>query len=262
MPSQHAGAGGLLPVARPDPRRPTCPQIRHRRRMPLLSSREGSRYLGAESARPHHTPARRRRRSGGRHFRSGRAPAAARAESRMATESSTCFRPTARPGTRRLSRCAARAVTRLPSTRKRTPSPHRRSIATPATAWRRRIIPTISRSSGSRRSTRAIPNRLFPSAASAICAAGKSKASGLPYPDNFVAGDNLFEDFQVDFAQVDDVNLNPGDRHILRNARDVVLNGSDVTCISCHKIHDRHIGPTSPGAEWSDLSRLSQRGRP
>ena len=67
---------------------------------------------------------------------------------------------------------------------------------------------------------------------------GKSKASGLPYPDNFVAGDNLFEDFHVDFAQADDASLNAGDRHILRNARDVVQQGTDVTCISCHKVHD------------------------
>jgi hypothetical protein len=68
---------------------------------------------------------------------------------------------------------------------------------------------------------------------------GRSKSSGLPYPDNFVAGDDLFLDFQVDFAKADDPNLNPGDRHILRNARDVVLRGADLTCVSCHKIHDR-----------------------
>jgi hypothetical protein len=73
--------------------------------------------------------------------------------------------------------------------------------------------------------------------------AGKSRTSGLPYPDNFVAGDNLFEDFQVDYAQVDDANLNAADRHILRNARDVVLNGGDVTCISCHKIHEHTSAP-------------------
>ncbi len=59
---------------------------------------------------------------------------------------------------------------------------------------------------------------------------GKSGASGLPYPSNFVAGDDLFAGFQVDFAK-------PAD-HIFRNARDVVINGGDVTCISCHKIHD------------------------
>jgi hypothetical protein len=35
----------------------------------------------------------------------------------------------------------------------------------------------------------------------------------------------------------DDNNLNPGDRHIYRNARDVVANGSAVTCLSCHKVH-------------------------
>jgi hypothetical protein len=58
-----------------------------------------------------------------------------------------------------------------------------------------------------------------------------------------VAGDNLFEDFQVDYAQVDDANLSAADRHILRNARDVVLNGGDVTCISCHKIHEHTSAP-------------------
>ena len=59
---------------------------------------------------------------------------------------------------------------------------------------------------------------------------GKSRSSGLPYPNNFVAGDDLFADFQVDFAKAGD--------HIVRNARDVAMNGGDVTCISCHKIHD------------------------
>ncbi len=59
---------------------------------------------------------------------------------------------------------------------------------------------------------------------------GKAKSNGLPYPNNFVAGDDLFADFQVDFAKTGD--------HIVHNARDVVLNGGDVTCISCHKIHD------------------------
>jgi hypothetical protein len=68
--------------------------------------------------------------------------------------------------------------------------------------------------------------------------AGKAKSSGLPYPNNFVAGDNLFADFQIDFTKADDPKLNPADRHILRNVRDVVQNGGDVACISCHKIHD------------------------
>ena len=66
---------------------------------------------------------------------------------------------------------------------------------------------------------------------------GKAKSNGLPYPDNFVAGDNLFEDFQVDLGRADEASLNPGDRHIYRDARDVMEHGSDVTCTSCHKIH-------------------------
>lgn len=67
---------------------------------------------------------------------------------------------------------------------------------------------------------------------------GKSKSTGLPYPNNFVAGDNLFQDYQVDFSKADDQGLNPGDRHILRNVREVVMYGSEFpTCLSCHDLH-------------------------
>lgn len=67
---------------------------------------------------------------------------------------------------------------------------------------------------------------------------GKSRSTGLPYPNNFVAGDNLFQDFQVDFSKADDESLNPGDRHIYRNVRDVVVNGLEYpTCINCHDVH-------------------------
>jgi predicted CXXCH cytochrome family protein len=67
---------------------------------------------------------------------------------------------------------------------------------------------------------------------------GKSRSTGLPYPNNFVAGDNLFQDYQVDFSKADDEGLNPGDRHILRNVRDVALYGSEFpTCIGCHDVH-------------------------
>jgi len=67
---------------------------------------------------------------------------------------------------------------------------------------------------------------------------GNSKSTGLPYPNNFVAGDNLFQDYRVDFSKADDENLNPGDRHIVRNVRDVALYGSEFpTCLSCHDLH-------------------------
>jgi hypothetical protein len=67
---------------------------------------------------------------------------------------------------------------------------------------------------------------------------GRSKSTGLPYPNNFIAGDNLFQDFEVDLSKADDPSLNPGDRHVLRNVRDVVLYGEESpTCITCHQVH-------------------------
>jgi Cytochrome c3 len=69
---------------------------------------------------------------------------------------------------------------------------------------------------------------------------GKSRSSGLPYPNNFVAGDNLFRDFAVGFSDQELGTLSTADRHILENVRDVVLFGNEsVTCLSCHDIHGR-----------------------
>ncbi len=66
----------------------------------------------------------------------------------------------------------------------------------------------------------------------------KSKSTGLPYPNNFVAGDNLFQDLDVDWARADAPKLNAGDRHVWRNARDVALYGNEsITCLSCHQVH-------------------------
>ena len=51
-------------------------------------------------------------------------------------------------------------------------------------------------------------------------------------------GDNLFRDFKVDFSDEAIKGLNPGDRHVLENVRDVVLLGKeDMTCLSCHQVH-------------------------
>jgi hypothetical protein len=80
-------------------------------------------------------------------------------------------------------------------------------------------------------------------AVTSICAqchlrSGKSRSTGLPYPNSFIAGDNLFQDYEVDFARADDESLNPGDRHILRNVRDVVVRGQlGTTCLTCHQVH-------------------------
>lgn len=76
-----------------------------------------------------------------------------------------------------------------------------------------------------------------------ICAqchvrSGRSRSSGRPYPDNFVAGDNLFRDFAVDFSREALSDLSPADRHVLENVRDVVVHGKkDITCLHCHDIH-------------------------
>jgi cytochrome c554/c'-like protein len=68
---------------------------------------------------------------------------------------------------------------------------------------------------------------------------GKAKSTRLPYPDNFVAGDNLFLDYAADFTKAGDPALNPGDRHVFENVRDVVLKGGTTTCLSCHRIHEQ-----------------------
>ncbi len=69
---------------------------------------------------------------------------------------------------------------------------------------------------------------------------GRSQSSRLPYPNNFVPGDNLFLDFQVDLSDEALAEANPADGHILENVRDVVLRGEEgVTCLSCHDVHDQ-----------------------
>jgi hypothetical protein len=82
-----------------------------------------------------------------------------------------------------------------------------------------------------------------PAVVTSICAqchlrTGASKSTGLPYPNNFVAGDNLFRDFQVDLSEDAIAKLNSRDRHVQENVRDVVLLGNEkVTCLTCHDIH-------------------------
>lgn len=79
---------------------------------------------------------------------------------------------------------------------------------------------------------------------------GRSRSTGLPYANTFVAGDNLFRDFEVDWAKTDDAALNPGDRHIYRTIRDIVVRGADApTCFSCHLVH----------ASWSGKHQLNPR---
>lgn len=67
---------------------------------------------------------------------------------------------------------------------------------------------------------------------------GSSRSTGRPFANNFVAGDNLFRDLDVDFRADTIAQLNPADRHVLENVRDVVLRGrQEMTCLSCHDVH-------------------------
>ena len=67
---------------------------------------------------------------------------------------------------------------------------------------------------------------------------GKSKSSGLLYPNTFVAGDNLFRDFRVDFSDASISARSTVDQHIYLSARDVaVFDQSAMTCLTCHDVH-------------------------
>lgn len=69
---------------------------------------------------------------------------------------------------------------------------------------------------------------------------GTSRSTGLPYPNSFVVGDNLFKDFEVDLSDDVIAAMNPADRHVYQNVKDVVFSGlTDITCTSCHDIHDQ-----------------------
>ena len=69
---------------------------------------------------------------------------------------------------------------------------------------------------------------------------GQSMSSGLPYPNQFVPGDNLFRDYEVDWSETRILGLNPGDRHVYRNVKDVVVEGRlDLRCTTCHDVHGR-----------------------
>ena len=65
---------------------------------------------------------------------------------------------------------------------------------------------------------------------------GHSQSTGLPYPNNFIAGDDLFADFKVDLKRDLDPTMNPADRHAYTYTRKV-MEGSTQTCLECHRVH-------------------------
>jgi hypothetical protein len=66
----------------------------------------------------------------------------------------------------------------------------------------------------------------------------RSRSTGRLFANNFVAGDNLFRDLEVNFTVAGDTRLNLIDRHVLVNVRDVVIEGNEsTTCLTCHDVH-------------------------
>jgi hypothetical protein len=91
---------------------------------------------------------------------------------------------------------------------------------------------------------------------------GKSKKSGLPYPTNFIVGDNLFLDYQVDLSDVALAQMNPGDRHVAQNVREVMQGKSATTCVSCHDIHRQNSTKHRQVAEGATCISCHEPGQP
>ncbi len=67
---------------------------------------------------------------------------------------------------------------------------------------------------------------------------GTSRSTGFPFANNFVAGDNLFRDLDVDLSSATISRMEPGGRHVMQNIREMVLHReTDTTCLSCHDVH-------------------------
>ena len=81
---------------------------------------------------------------------------------------------------------------------------------------------------------------------------GRSKTSGRPYPHAYVAGDDLFKDFEVDLQLDRKARLDSSDSHVYLKTRAVLEGGSDRSCADCHRIH----GP--PEAQQGDRKHFSE----
>jgi hypothetical protein len=92
---------------------------------------------------------------------------------------------------------------------------------------------------------------------------GKSKSTGRPYPNAFVAGADLFADFEVDLNA-------PGADHVFRNVREALSGETSSTCLSCHTLHNpstvRHRraapGPICNDCHWEGRPRAEVRPKP
>jgi hypothetical protein len=91
---------------------------------------------------------------------------------------------------------------------------------------------------------------------------GKSQSTGLPYPSNFVAGDNLFRDFQVRLTDSDLAAMNPADRHVAQNVREVLDSKSQTSCVTCHDVHRQSAAKHRQVAEGASCVSCHEPGKP
>ena len=69
---------------------------------------------------------------------------------------------------------------------------------------------------------------------------GNSQTTGLPYPNSFVPGDNLFRDFRVDLTDSAISSLPAMQQHIYLSARLAGSGAKEPTCTDCHSVHGLH----------------------
>jgi hypothetical protein len=82
---------------------------------------------------------------------------------------------------------------------------------------------------------------------------GRSKTSGRPYPHAYIAGDDLFRDFQVDLHLDSKAKLDSSDSHVYLKTRAVLEGGSDKSCIDCHRIHGPHEPEQHDSKHFSEV---------
>lgn len=105
------------------------------------------------------------------------------------------------------------------------------------------------------------------SSACAQCHArgGRSRSTKLPFPNNFIAGRDLFVDFEVDTSPGALRSASKTDQHILESIRDVssAMPGA-LSCLDCHQVHPgstRKHRRLSPGAYCESCHGKGKPGR-
>ena len=82
---------------------------------------------------------------------------------------------------------------------------------------------------------------------------GRSKTSGRPHPHAYVAGDDLFKDFEVDLKRDSKAQIDSSDSHVYLKTRAVMQGGSEKSCVDCHRIHGPPEARKNDGKYFSEI---------